>query len=671
MEIMPSFEQRFISYTLMLVIFSVIDITWITLILVRKAHRNARLYKKIKKSTPTWVHEAMRYSVIAISLVIYGALCAAMVQLWSPKPEVLSTFPATGTYLENYDRPIEFEFNVPIDVNKLAKNISPDIEGTWKFDRYVPWLPLARKLTFVPTNSFQPGEKVMAYVAYMANPFHPGAGQEALLEFKAPALPDITGTTPVNGAIDVQVDSDLHFELATADGLQVKWIATVVPEAPFEIKSTEDRSFDLVFSTSLNQGTSYTVTLSRAPVVFTLATGEVVQEGAAEQVAQVQFTTVKMPMIAAFEPASENILIDTPLTMSFDNAMDTATVNAAFSIDPPVTNGSFTWNEAATELVFTHDPFTKDTEYTAKLSSGIRSAKGGITETEAAFMFRTIGPIHVVDSSPIGGATVGVGAPVYLAFDQEVDHPSAESHFSIAPSVPGTFGWDTLTMIFYPAGYEYSTDYTYTVAPGVVSINGLDMADAYSGSFRIMSQSVSLDVPLYTQGRSGDEAYSCNIVAARMLLTYRGVSISTSQLRSEVGYQPSRGDGGNPHVGFTPSYGTYWEPILATVQGYRSAHLITDGNITTLLNEVQAGNPVMIWGQNGWSTPTNISYTAADGTDIYAVSGMHSIVIRGFAGTPEEPTAIYVNDPWRGATTITPAKLRSNWSYFNVAMVVE
>jgi uncharacterized protein YvpB len=258
---------------------------------------------------------------------------------------------------------------------------------------------------------------------------------------------------------------------------------------------------------------------------------------------------------------------------------------------------------------------------------------------------------------------------VKIQFNQEVDHASAQEHFFVSPAANGSFDWDGNAMYFNLSGLSYATTYTYGVHAGVVSIYGLDGREEFSARFTTIPELVILKVPLYTQGHSGDEAYSCNIVAARMLLAYRGVYVSTSQLRNESGYGGVRGSG-NPHKGFVTNYGTYWGPVSAAVGRYRSIRLITGGDLHAVLQEVQNGNPVMIWGQNGWSTPTNISWTADDGTYIYAVSGMHSIVVKGFTGTADNPTSILVNDPWRGNSTLSVSKFRSNWSYFNVAMVV-
>jgi hypothetical protein len=50
---------------------------------------------------------------------------------------------------------------------------------------------------------------------------------------------------------------------------------------------------------------------------------------------------------------------------------------------------------------------------------------------------------------------------------------------------------------------------------------------------------------------------------------------------------------------------------------------------------------------------------------------MHSTVVRGFSGPENNPTQIYLNDPWRGQYAVSTAEFMRRWSYFLMAMVVD
>jgi len=57
--------------------------------------------------------------------------------------------------------------------------------------------------------------------------------------------------------------------------------------------------------------------------------------------------------------------------------------------------------------------------------------------------------------------------------------------------------------------------------------------------------------------------------------------------------------------------------------------LLQKPQLSDLISQVNLGNPVMVWGQNGWSDPHEISWTNPDGQFVYAVNGMHSYIITG------------------------------------------
>lgn len=177
---------------------------------------------------------------------------------------------------------------------------------------------------------------------------------------------------------------------------------------------------------------------------------------------------------------------------------------------------------------------------------------------------------------------------------------------------------------------------------------------------------VNLKVPFFKQ----EEDFTCNIAAARQLLAYRGVALPEQQLKSDIGSTGSRGNG-NPYEVHVPDYGTYWDPVLRGVSKYRPARLFKEWNLKDLIGEIQKGNPVMIWGQNGWSDPHEISWTNPDRTFVYAINGMHSSVARGFRGPSENPTHILLNDPWRGVYWIPTAEFLRRWNFFKVALVVD
>lgn len=126
------------------------------------------------------------------------------------------------------------------------------------------------------------------------------------------------------------------------------------------------------------------------------------------------------------------------------------------------------------------------TAYTIKISKGANSASGSIFENEFSYTFTTLGPVKVISVSP-GNGTFGNGLlnVIRVTFDQPVDKISAQSKFSITPSVQGNFSWDGNTMIFKPSSnLSYYTRYNYSIAAGVKSIHGQDSQSTFFIFFR-------------------------------------------------------------------------------------------------------------------------------------------------------------------------------------------
>src|SRR5690606_19646403 len=98
---------------------------------------------------------------------------------------------------------------------------------------------------------------------------------------------------------------------------------------------------------------------------------------------------------------------------------------------------------------------------------------------------------------------------------------------------------------------------------------------------------------------------------------------------------------------------------------YRQNMVKSGWTLAEVCAEIEKGNPIVTWGQNGWSTDTPRNWTATDGTYITGFSGMHSVVMIGCEGDPNNPTYIYIQDPWRKwGNKLTAAEMLRRWAYF-------
>jgi uncharacterized protein YvpB len=264
---------------------------------------------------------------------------------------------------------------------------------------------------------------------------------------------------------------------------------------------------------------------------------------------------------------------------------------------------------------------------------------------------------------------VKLNTPVRVAFDQPVDHGSAESHFQRTPAVEGSFAWSGNTMTFTPRNTGYQTSYTFTVAPGVAPSWGLPSAQAFSSSYITENQVIKLKVPAYKQafGRS------CELSALRMLLAYRGINVSDWDLLMKVGYAPRARDKGsnsweNPNQMFvgnvntsnwSEGYGVHAGPVAAAGRTYgRNTQAYYNISAAFIAGNIHAGNPVEFYGHI--SAPRADSWNTTSGV-VQTTTSMHGRVVTGVVGSASNPVGFYINDPWTGGSMYwTAGQLMAN-----------
>lgn len=618
-----------------------------------------RQYVNIRTAIPSVVTAILIFTIAVISI----KNIARLVTRW---PEV--KYPSAGHLftLSSLDQPLSIEFDVPVDLTKLKINTFPQLPGEWKVRGYLGILPYGRFVTFRPSESYPPGGKIMVYLSNISKPGSRKFGSETLLEITVPELPKITTISPADGTTGIKTDQEVILTLSGPDSPASVWNFVVNPLVPFAVERKFGPQIRLRFQSPLAQQTKYTVTATRISGTYDLNSKEMHADGSEPEVLSFSFTTVKAPMITKFSPQGSGVDTETPITVIFDGPMDPESFTGRLIISPE-TGLPISWNTKHTEMTI-KPQLLKNTAYSLTFLKGIKTAEGGTLEADSRFDFKTVGPVTVSATVPSANArNVPADSPLSVTFDQDVDTGSAEKAFAINPPVTGRFSWSGRTMTFTPdSRLTFQTDYTVSLAAGIKSIRGLDSEKKFEFSFTTSPERFVLNVPMYKQ----ESGFTCSIAALRMLLAYRGIDKTENELVDAVGRNGYRGNG-NPYLGYVSSYGTYWDPIAAAANKYRPSRLFKNWTLEGLLAEVAKGNPVMTWGQNGWSDPHEISWTNPDGTRIYAINGMHSVVVTGYVGPADNPTQILINDPWRGKWTLETAEFVRRWSYFKNALVVD
>lgn len=596
-------------------------------------------------------------------------------------PHVVEQYPKADEVLYNNRQNIYVIFNRPLDEKTLKPQIYPEVAGKWEIEPVDPNFPyIKRKLVFYPKLSLPLNEKIFIYYAGIGNPLSEKEPWEFGIDSYTPKEISSAEVDPVSGTVNMLTDNiNLTFKLDISAGLYYKWEFKVDPMAETQMMVSSE-SVEVNIMSKLTQSTKYSYSLIGTSARFDLNNGEVAEVlGLPKTFIEGNFETVREPLLNSVEPKGDKVIPNLPVSVVFDNDMVQDDLTNIVALEPSV-SGVATWKDPKS-FEYTHDPFAKETNYQLTIKKGLKSSLGGIIENDFISKFTTIGKVKLESTDPAGYASsVGINSNINMNFDQEVDHASAESKFSISPGVSGTFSWNGLTLIFNPnSSLPYSTNYRVTVSKGVKSIYGIDSEQDFSFTFKTQDEVFKLNVPVYYQKLR----YSCNLEATRMALAYRGIYKDVMTLHSQIAkdttpYDEVNNIFGDPYSGYvgdiygkTKGYGVYWGPISNLISKYRSNSIKTGWNLTGLLTEVRNGNPVVIWAHNGYSYAGNeYHWTTPGGKDIRAITGMHSYVVVGYKGSIDNPTHVILNDSNRGVWTKTKSEFLGLWGYFNNTGIV-
>jgi len=603
-------------------------------------------------------------------------------QIFLKYPNIINVYPANGEIWDDYSKPYEITFDIPINQEKIILNLYPETKGKWEFEKSFSFLPFSRKAKFFPEESIFPGEQGLVYLTDVTNHFNTKKGGEHALEYISIELPQIVSTNPENDSTDFPIDKNIEIQLSSNDGNHVLWEVDPIEGITHQIINSDSNKFNIQFDNNLKQSTTYQLKIYRTALRYNLSTGEIIEMGDKMEQKVINFTTVKAPLISDNQPQGANILADAKIQIVFDTPMDQGSVRSSFSVTPE-TKGEIAWTDDKT-FIFTPEILQKETEYTVTIAKGAKNQLGGFFEEDFSYSFTTIGRVRVIGWSPISWATgVKTSATIGVTFDQAIDHASAQSKFSISPSVSGTFSWNGNTMYFKPSSMGYQTKYTITVASGVKSVYGLDSNASFSSSFTTESQIFSLNVPLYRQTHT----FTCNVTAIAMALAYKGRSASEMSVYNGIGKDntPCTKSGttitywGNPNAGYVGDingggdcggYGVHWSPSSSYIASQGVSNSVISGwSASQLAKEIEKGHPAVLWWQNGASSAYWKTWASPSG-NVNALNGMHSEVVIGFIGSSDNPTHMITNDPWRGRRTIAVGTFNALWGYFGRTAII-
>jgi len=603
-------------------------------------------------------------------LVVTGIFLLAS-RLVPPRPILVS--PQTGAL--GLAEPLKVRFTLPVARRDLKVSLSPELEGNWSWQGGL-FNHFSRTLVFLPDSAWPPDQE---FTVGFAN-VHGVAGgwpQPHKLTFTSAQLPKIATASFQQNPQPLAADTPLILELDQANANLAEFYFSLEPTVELAVELDPDkRRYRLVPHLALSQGQSYKLIVERELLVYSRASAAVINRGSRLKIWEASFTTAAPPSVASFTPQGESVLPQTDrLELKFTEPMDREGLIEKLALSPDVP-GQWRWQDNQTLVFDLSGELVKATTYSVSLAAGARALSGASVQDEVKLTFRTIGEIRLLTVSPRGqGAKLN--SSLRMTFDQPVERESAQASFSAQPELAGRFTWEGNSMILHPdSALGYFTPYKVTLRRGIRSLYGLDLTSDLSFNFTTEEKVVLLEIKFDRQ----DRALSCEAAALKMALAYKGVGVTEEAIMSLVGFDPTVRQGntwGDPDAAFvgdingsqnSTGYGVHWAPIARAATAYRQAAAFSGWGLVELAKQIEAGNPVVVWGTIGgayhdpWQTPA--------GKRVEAWKGEHTRTVIGFKGSSDNPTSFILNDPLAGRITWSAAKFRNNWAIFGYSGVV-
>lgn len=626
--------------------------------------------ERIKKS---WLADPKRF-IVHNTFWVIGILLSSIVvsSLVVPQPKLLI---ASESNKQDVVKSLIVRFIIPPSHKNLKISVEPDMPLSVKWSGGF-FSHLSRTVIITPESSWEVDTNYSITFSDLGGVVGFGRKDSVTKQFTTQTVPSIKNIS-VSAVKSVLADESIKIDLTENTDNFADFFFTLDPPAEFTA-TLDGNSYFLEFDSPLKQGQEYTLTIERQLLVYNISTGQIERRLEKEIVSQSKFTTKSPALISSFSPQGTSIL---PTTKSFvtmfSEEMNRQSVLDKISVEPAVA-GKWSWQDNKTITFTTTSNLKINTNYSVVLKSGAKAVSGSYTEVDNIFTFKTVGDLRIISILPGNGSSVvKLGSNINILFDQPVIQTDIDGKFFISPDITYEKSWIGNKLIINPTGqFNYHTKYTVVINSGVGSKYGTPLAGNFSASFTTELKKVVLNIPLDKQ----DRALSCEAAALKMALNYRGLGLTETDIMAIVGYDSTIKNGnvwGDPNVAFvgnidgsqnSTGYGVHWDPIARAASNWRQAKAFSGWTVSQLAWEIEAGNPVVIWGVLG-SAYSDPWYTPG-GKHIAAWKGEHVRTLIGYTGSADNPASFIINDPIVGRITWSTNTLKNDWAKFNNSGVV-
>jgi len=211
------------------------------------------------------------------------------------------------------------------------------------------------------------------------------------------------------------------------------------------------------------------------------------------------------PQVIASDPApGTEAATNTAITLRFDQPMDQASVEAAFTVEPAI-EGELSWPEATTAVFTPAEGLELDQVYNVRVAETASSVNGLTLEQPVEFAVQTAGPLRVTQVSPDDNSSnVQTDAIVTVVFDKPVvplvssgEQANLPQPLTFDPPVNGRGEWTSTSIYRFMADPPLAgaTTYTVSVDPALTDIAGDVIVDAPTWQFTTLNPEVVETMP--------------------------------------------------------------------------------------------------------------------------------------------------------------------------------
>jgi len=395
-------------------------------------------------------------------------------------PALVETVPLAGSELP-LRKAITFYFNQPMD----RETVEAALSGTPALNGVFTWVD-DTTLTYSPAQPYEPNSTFSVMIGTAAQS-QDGLGFEepVTLQFKTADYLRLNQMLPNQGTQEVAPESAIVVTfnepvVALGADADLPDAFTLEPEAQGRGEWLNTSTYIFYPEPALFGGTIYTVRLEPT-LQSTSGTG-------LESSSMWNFYTLE-PGYTSYSPQKDalHVGLDEPVEVVFNQAMDTDSVEAGFSLvdenQQPVP-GVFSWSDDSKTMTYTPDElYRRGVRYTFSIPSGVLSSGGAVLPAALSRDFYAAMEFFVLSTTPVSGGQLNQYAPVEIEFNAPIGVDNLTDYISVEPEVKLSANNDSGSSLFLYGNFEAEETYTLTVSGGLADIWGDDLEFDFSFTF--------------------------------------------------------------------------------------------------------------------------------------------------------------------------------------------